>query len=79
MISGFSTMSEERKARYDREAVAKFTGRLMYVLTALMGLFFTGLALFEEFYRPLMLIWILFIAVAISGYVYIHKSRRFRV
>lgn len=58
LIAGFNTLPEEEKDKYDTDALCKFMGKMMFVLSFSMGLwiisevyewrwlFFLGLLLF---------------------------------
>jgi uncharacterized membrane protein len=80
LLSGWNTMSPEKRARYNARAVFTFTGILLIVIAFLMILLTVGIYL-SEAHDNHVLTWIaaaLLCTVPIVGAIYANLSKRFR-
>lgn len=76
MISGFSMMSEQRKDKYDKEAVAKFAGRMIYatIVVIILGI---AVSIIKTLW-PVIILLVITVAAAIWGTIYMQTNKRFR-
>ena len=76
LIAGYNTASQEEKARYDKKALCRFMGRLMFAMAGCWGVVAAGsLLAWPQLYN---LGIGLFLAVVFGGVVYTSTGRRFR-
>jgi len=76
LIAGFNTMSDEKKAAYDKKALCKAVGVLLIVLSVLMMLFPLAIEL-----NAMWLFWVifaLFMVITIGFAIYANTGNRFR-
>ena len=77
LIAGYNTMSAEDKAKYDKVALCKVTGKIVLCITFSIALIFMG-----EF---LQLNWLLIvgtslmIAIIIGGVIYMNTGKRYEI
>lgn len=75
LLSGYNTMSIEKKAKIDEMALCKFMSKIMYGLSFCIGLF----ALSELLGEPILFIvgLVLFILIVIFAGIYSNTGNRF--
>ena len=76
LIAGYNTASQEEKARYDKKALCRFMGRLMFAMAGSWAVVAAGslLALPRLYNLGVGL----FLAVVFGGVIYANTGRRFR-
>ena len=76
LIAGYNTASQEEKARYDKKALCRFMGRLMFAMAGSWAVVAAGslLALPRLYNLGIGL----FLAVVFGGVIYANTGRRFR-
>lgn len=76
LISGYNSMSEAEKEKYDEDALAKFMGKMMFALifSMIFWLLSTLLSMDWLLYVGI----ILFVGIAIFIVVYANTGERFR-
>ncbi len=77
LIAGYNTMSPSKKAQYDKKALCKFMGRLMFLFADCL-LIIAVSAVFESS----LLCWIgigLVIIITVIGIVYAKTGNRFKL
>ena len=76
LIAGYNTASQEEKARYDKNALCRFMGRLMFAMAGSWAVVAAGslLALPRLYNLGIGL----FLAVVFGGVIYANTGRRFR-
>jgi len=76
LISGYNTMSEYERSRYDEKALCRFMGKFMFALAICwLPILLSGIV------GKMALLWIglaLFIIVIIIGVVYLNTGNRFK-
>ena len=75
LIAGYNTMSKAKKARYDKAALCRFMGKLMFLLAACQVVMGLGAA-----WAGMWLYWLgiaLFLVSALGGVIYANTGRRF--
>src|SRR5690625_5671278 len=76
LIAGYNTMSEEEKATYDEVKLAKFMGKIMYLLSFWM-LFWVASEFFDE--NSLLIIgFVLFVGTVLFAVIYVNSSEKFK-
>lgn len=75
LLSGYNTMSTEKKRRINERALLKFMAKIMFMLSFCVGLFAVSEWLEEDLYFMVGLI--LFIAVIAFAVVYVNTGKRF--
>jgi len=76
LIAGFNTLSEEKKAVYDKEALCKAVGWLLLIMAVLMFLF--PLAMQLEAMWLFWIVFILFMVLPIGFAIYANTGNRFK-
>ncbi|WP_153730769.1 DUF3784 domain-containing protein [Sporosarcina obsidiansis] len=76
LLSGYNTMTEEKKAEFDERALCKFMSKIMYGLSFCIGLF----ALSEVLNKQILFIigLILFVLILFFGIAYSNTGNRFK-
>ena len=76
LIAGYNTMPKEKKARYDKNALCRFMGRLMFALAACWVPVALGTALNQDWlYGAGIAAYLLVIG---GGLIYANTGRRFQ-
>jgi hypothetical protein len=75
LISGYNTMSEEEKEKYDEKALYKFMAYFMFVISACLGLI--GIGGYYNIRWLLILATVLMVIVALGGVIYCNTGKRF--
>jgi len=76
LIAGYNTMSEEEKAQYDRVALTKFMGKVMFVLVFSMSFW-----VLSEWFQVEWLFFVglgLFLVIVFFAIIYINTGERFK-
>ena len=76
LIAGYNTASQEEKARYDKKALCRFMGRLMFAMAGCWAVVAAGTLLVRPRVYDLGIG--LFLAVVFGGVIYANTGRRFR-
>jgi len=77
LIAGYNTLSAKDKAKYDKVALCKATGKLVLCITFSIALIFMG-----EFFQLNWLMMVgtsLMIATIIGGLIYLNTGNRYRI
>lgn len=77
-LSGFSTMSNEEKSKWDIIGAGRFITRLMIISGAIVVV--GGVLILINFMPDMVMAvsWIIFIVILIAGAIYVNNSKRFR-
>lgn len=78
LIAGYNTMSETERANWNIEAIYKFMGRMLIIISVIL-LIGGGLILLNVF--PWIAMWVswgIFFAVSIFGVIYMNVSPKFK-
>ena len=76
LIAGYNTMSKAKKARYDKAALCRFMGKIMFALAGCQGIMALGILVVGMW-----LFWVgiaAFLAVAFWTVIYANTGNRFR-
>ncbi|WP_164669347.1 DUF3784 domain-containing protein [Virgibacillus doumboii] len=76
LIAGFNTLPKEEKAKYDVEALCKFMGKMMFILS--FAMVFWVLSEAFEIGWLFTVGMILFIAIVVFILVYVNTGNRFK-
>ncbi|MCL2234874.1 MAG: DUF3784 domain-containing protein [Defluviitaleaceae bacterium] len=78
LMGGYNTMSEKEKSKWNILALGKFMGNMLVLASAI--LLVACLPILLNFYPSVFILvsWILFIVILISGGIYVNISSKFK-
>jgi len=79
-LAGWNTMSEKKRAKYNKKALFKFTGLMCFALAAVLMLMLLGIHLYTERNNSILLTisTVLLFVIPITSALYVNIGKRFR-